>query len=1447
MRLLKYGDNDEFSIAEFGEDTKPPYAILSHRWGPEADEVTFEDVVGNKGKDKPGYAKIRFCGEQAQRDGLQYFWIDTCCINKANKAELSLAIQLMFRWYRNSVRCYAYLSDVSVSHSGEDGGSNVPAWEPDFRKSEWFVRGWTLQELLAPSSVEFFSQQWEKLGDKKSLLHQIHEITGIPHSALQGARLSQFSINERLRWTEYRYTTYPEDKVYSLLGIVDVDLAPCYGEGLAGAFRRLHDEIDKTKRCIQDLRDTDPRDDKKRIEDTKGGLLKDSYRWVLHNDSFRQWREDQQRLLWIKSDPGKGKTMLLCGIIDELQDSMPQGAVLSYFFCQATDARINSATAVLRGLLYMVVSQQPSLALNVRKRYDQAGKKMFEDANAWVVLAKMFTDVLRDPSLTTHTTYLIIDALDECITNLPELLDFVAKQSSALSHVKWIVSSRNWPEIEGRLEQIVGHKVRLSLELNAASVSTAVQIFIDQRVSELAHQNKYDDTTKRAVLEHLASNANDTFLWVALVCQHLRATARRNVLRKLELFPLGLNALYERMMQQINKTDDAELCKQVLATVALVYRPITLEELVALVEPLEDITDDSELQEIIGYCGSFLTLRGRTIYFVHQSAKDFLLTKAAQEVFPAGQEAFHYSIFARSLQVMSTTLQRDIYGLKVLGISIDDVKIPEPDPLVAVRYSCVHWVDHLRDSNPTASATYAGCLQDGGLVERFLKEKFLYWLESLSLCESMPKGVVSMNEVQMLVQAQGKSTSSTELVYDAYRFVMYHKQVIEIQPLQVYGSGLLFSPTQSLVRKLFRQEKPEGITIKPGIRDGWSACLQTLEGHMGIVCSVAFSHDSTLLASGSRDDTVKIWDVRSGTCLQTLEYGNMVDLLAFSHDSRRLASSDRRDVKIWDVSNGMCLQTLELNDGYLASAAFSHDATRLASFHKGTVKVLDTSNGACLQTFENNYGDAGLVAFSHDSAWLALASATNHGAIHIWDIRNAVCLQKLRVPTDSVTSIVFSRDSARLASVSRERTIRIWDTGSGVCLQTFEGYTNGIASIVFSNDSGRLFSGYWDGTIKIWDVRNGDCLQALESHSTWITSVVLSPDSTQLVSGSGDKTIKIWDTNSSTCLQTSQDHSYSVILVVLSHVSTRLASASYDETIKIWDTRSGECLQTLKGHSDTVSSVDFSHDYTWLASASNDKTIKIWDTRSGECLQTLKGHQNGVESVAFLHDSKRLASASNDKTIKIWDTRSGECLQTLEGHSDTVSSVDFSHDSTWLVSTSKDRTIKIWDMDDGACLQTLQGHRYSVVSAAFSHDSTRLASSSWDGTVKIWNASSGACLLTLDVGRRLYCLSFDATGEYLITDIGSIDVSTSMGSATVNATELQHPRYVGVGISIDGTWITYDGKELIWIPPEYRPTCSFVHGDTIGIGTTLGRTWSFFLYLMLHFLDPYLIEMNVDA
>jgi hypothetical protein len=562
-----------------------------------------------------------------------------------------------------------------------------------------------------------------------------------------------------MAWIEKRDTTRKEDKAYSLLGIFDIHMPLIYGEGENNAFRRLRDEINRASRpervydqaedrCLADLRCTDPRHDKTRIEQTKGGLLADSYRWVLDNADFRQWRDDgQSRLLWIKGDPGKGKTMLLCGIINELESTC-NSSLLSFFFCQATDASINNATAVLRGLIYLLVDQQPSFISHVRKKYDAAGNPIFRDVNAWVALSEIFASILNDPSL-PHT-YLIIDALDECTTGLDQLLDLVVQTSSAYSSVKWVVSSRNWPSIEKDLDA-AAQRVRLSLELNEASVSAAVTAYVRFNVDRLTKRNEYDNDTRSAIERYLSTNAHGTFLWVALVCQQLANISGWEAEEMLTTFPPGLDALYRRMMDQIYNSRHAKLLQRILAVVSVVYRPITLDELPALVDTPNRVSGNGKaLAEIVGLCGPFLTLRERTIYFVHQSAKDFLLKQARDEIFPSGIEEVHRTIFSRSLRVMQKTLRRNIYNLGAPGFPLDKVRPPDPDPLATVQYSCAYWIHHLRDCDPKKNANKD--LQGGGSIDIFLREKYLHWLEALSLQKRMSEGVASMLSLEDLFE-----------------------------------------------------------------------------------------------------------------------------------------------------------------------------------------------------------------------------------------------------------------------------------------------------------------------------------------------------------------------------------------------------------------------------------------------------------------------------------------------------------------------------------------------------------------------------------------------------------------------------------------------------------------------------------------------------------------------
>jgi hypothetical protein len=281
MYLLQNQADGSFRRVEFADDKHiPPYAILSHTWGPE--EVTFQDLTNGTGTTKAGYRKITFCAKQAALDGLHYFWIDTCNINKDSSAQLQEAINCMFRWYRDAAKCYVYLEDVSADDLAESGLA--------FQKSRWFTRGWTLQELLAPKVVEFYSREGYLLGTKASRMREIAETTRIPAQALRGTAMSHFSVDERMVWTEGRETTREEDLAYSLLGVFDIQMPLIYGEGRAKAFKRLQKEI------------VNSQDDDRGKEDEDVVLESDRFEFFLQTRTMLHETDDQYRLLMGDSD-----------------------------------------------------------------------------------------------------------------------------------------------------------------------------------------------------------------------------------------------------------------------------------------------------------------------------------------------------------------------------------------------------------------------------------------------------------------------------------------------------------------------------------------------------------------------------------------------------------------------------------------------------------------------------------------------------------------------------------------------------------------------------------------------------------------------------------------------------------------------------------------------------------------------------------------------------------------------------------------------------------------------------------------------------------------------------------------------------------------------------------------------------------------------------------------
>ncbi|MEH1765188.1 MAG: hypothetical protein V7L27_12330 [Nostoc sp.] len=537
-----------------------------------------------------------------------------------------------------------------------------------------------------------------------------------------------------------------------------------------------------------------------------------------------------------------------------------------------------------------------------------------------------------------------------------------------------------------------------------------------------------------------------------------------------------------------------------------------------------------------------------------------------------------------------------------------------------------------------------------------------------------------------------------------------------------------------------------------------------LDGHTDIVWGVTFSPDGQLLASGSRDQTVKIWHP-DGTLLQTLKgHTDAITCVSFSPDGQTLASASLdKTVQIWRKNrvtgkfDPKPYKTLKGNGDWVYSVDFSPDGKLLATGSKDKTVKLWRKDGSLVKILRGHQGWVNWVNFSPDGQFIA--SASDDKTVKIWR-RDGSLVTTLQGHQQGVIVAVFSPDGKFLASAGRDKTVKLWQRESNSSTKdgfdfrpykTLPQHSSIVWSLSFSSDSKKLASAGEDNTINLWSI-TGTLLKTFKGHSDAVVSIAFSPNNKLLASGSYDKSVKIWSLEAPT-LSILHGHQKRVLSVAWSPDGQMLASGSSDRTVKLWQryTSNGEVktrlYKTLVGHTNKVPSVSFDPKGEMLASGSYDKTVKLWRL-DGTLIRTLHGHTDSVMSVSFSPDGQLLASASKDKTVKLWN-REGKLLKTLVGHQGWVNSVNFSPDSQVLASASDDQTVKLWQRD-GTLLKTFSPHDSWVLSVSFSPTDELLASASWDNTVKLWRRD-GTLLKTLLKGYSdsVNAVTFSPNGEFL--------------------------------------------------------------------------------------------------
>ncbi|KAH0405333.1 hypothetical protein KCU89_g213, partial [Aureobasidium melanogenum] len=616
--------------------------------------------------------------------------------------------------------------------------------------------------------------------------------------------------------------------------------------------------------------------------------------------------------------------------------------------------------------------------------------------------------------------------------------------------------------------------------------------------------------------------------------------------------------------------------------------------------------------------------------------------------------------------------------------------------------------------------------QDEQQILLFFKQDLLHWLEALSMMSRVTDAVSMLN---LLVKRWSDKDTAHDalyiLAYDAYRFVLHCRPVIEKAPLQIYGSALLFSPKNSKVRKQFYEKMP-WLETKFQEPEEWNASLQTLEGHPSHVTAVAFSPDDKLIASASDDSTARLWDIATGATRSILEgHTGPVTAVAFSPNGKLLASvSWDNTIRLWDVPTGSPQRTLEDHTNTVTAVAFSPDGKLIASASDdSTVKIWDAATGAVRSTLKGHLGPVTAVTFSPEGR--LVASGSNDSTVRLWDAAASLARGTLEGHLGPVTAVAFSPDGRLIASGSNDSTVRLWHVVSGVVSCVLEGHSGRLTAVAFSPDSKMIASASRGRKVRSWNTVTGAARNILEGHTRRVTGVAFSMDGKLVASASWDKTIRLWDVRVETGCNTLKDSRRRVTAVAFSPDGKLVASASETKTVELWDAVNRAVRNTLEGHSDFVTAVAFSPDGKLIASASDDSTVRVWDVTTGAARSTLEGHLGPLTAVTFSPDGKLITSASDDSTVKIWDAATGAVRSTLKGHLGPVTAVTFSPDGRLIASGSNDSTVRLWDAATGAVGDIFMGHSDRISSIAFSLDGKLIASASDDKTLRLTFLSSG--------------------------------------------------------------------------------------------------------------------------
>lgn len=449
------------------------------------------------------------------------------------------------------------------------------------------------------------------------------------------------------------------------------------------------------------------------------------------------------------------------------------------------------------------------------------------------------------------------------------------------------------------------------------------------------------------------------------------------------------------------------------------------------------------------------------------------------------------------------------------------------------------------------------------------------------------------------------------MIQDAYQFVLYSKACIEIAPLQVYYSALIFSPQKSTIKKLFCHEMPSWLVNKEMLDEAWSPCLHVFEGHTAAVLSTVFSPDDQLLVSGSDDCTIRIWNTEHGTIVRILDgHTGPVIQLAVSPDGRWIGSASLDcTVRLWDLHTGNLHMTSKTHS-YVNTVTFSTDNRHIIFVSSHTVvQIWDIYEGSMTHAYKLHPSLVGPTRLSPNGQWIA--SVCDDGTIRLGDTRTGK-MEKIFKPKDPASSIVFLPPHSEIASITHDQTaVQVWDIKTGAMLLVYEGETGRILSTGCLSDGRRVAISAYESVI-LCDMDNDAILQTFTGHNDIVQSIGISPDGLRVVSASEDYTIRLWNAELGTLHPTVVRPIGNVKSLVFSPNAHMIASVWTDKQVRLWSMETGSLLQTF-GNLDEEMEIAFSSNSQWIATLEADGQIRVWDCISGIMLKSFNSCSDSLD------------------------------------------------------------------------------------------------------------------------------------------------------------------------------------------------------------------------------------------